>query len=46
MINDLSVLRESPFTDCGSVVDLFEDMNVWMGLLSVIDGINSNVIGM
>lgn len=29
MMKDLSVLQESPFTDKGSVVELFQDMNVW-----------------
>lgn len=28
MMKDLSVLQESPFTDQGSVVELFTDFNV------------------
>lgn len=27
---DFSVLQESPFTDQGSVVDVFTDMSVWL----------------
>ena len=43
MMKDLSVLQESPFTDQGSIVDLFgDDRSVWMGILSVIDQINEN----
>ncbi len=43
MMKDLSVLQESPFTDKGSVVDVFTDMSVWMGIKGVIDTINANV---
>ncbi len=32
MMKDLSVLQESPFTDQGSVVEIFTDLNVWMGI--------------
>ena len=44
MMKDLSVLQESPFTDQGSVVEIFTDLNVWMGIRKVIDTINSNVV--
>lgn len=44
MLKDLSVLQESPFTDRGSIVELFTDMNVWMGIRKVIDTINANAI--
>ena len=30
MMKDLSVLQESPFTDKGSVVEIFTDLTVWM----------------
>ena len=39
---DLSVLQESPFTDKGSVVEIFTDMSVWMEIRKVIDQINAN----
>ena len=42
MMKDLSVLQESPFTDQGSVVELFTDLNVWMGIWKVIESINDN----
>lgn len=44
LMKDLSVLRESPFTDQGSIVDIFEDVNVWMGIKKVIDEINANAM--
>ena len=44
IMKDLSVLQESPFTDQGSVVDIFTDMTVWMGIRKVIDQINANAI--
>ena len=44
MMKDLSVLQESPFTDYGSVVEIFTDMTVWIGIRKVIDNINSNAI--
>lgn len=42
VMKDLSVLQEAPFTDRGSVVELFTDLNVWMGIRGVIDQINAN----
>ena len=42
VMKDLSVLQESPFTDQGSVVEIFTDLSVWMGIRKVIDSINAN----
>jgi type I restriction enzyme R subunit len=42
IMKDLSVLQESPFTDKGSVVEIFTDLNVWMEIRKVIDRINAN----
>lgn len=42
VMKDLSVLQESPFTDQGSVVDIFTDLSVWMGIRKVIEQINAN----
>ncbi len=42
MMKDLSVLQESPFTDQGSVVEIFTDLTVWAGIRKVIDSINAN----
>lgn len=41
-MKDLSVLQESPFTDQGSIVEVFTDINVWLGIRTVIEGINAN----
>ena len=44
IMKDLSVLQDSPFTDQGSVVDIFTDMTVWAGIRRVIDSINANAL--
>ena len=38
------VLQESPFTDQGSVVEIFTDISVWLGIKKVIDTINANAV--
>ncbi len=42
VMRDLSVLQESPFTDKGSIVEVFTDLTLWQGIKSVIDRINEN----
>ena len=42
MMKDLSVLQESPFTDQGSIVEIFTDLTVWMGIRKAIDQVNAN----
>ena len=42
MLKDFTVLQESPFTDRGSVAEIFTDLTVWMGIKRVIDTINAN----
>jgi len=42
MMKDLSVLQESPFTEQGSISELFDDAAVFMDLRSVIERINRN----
>lgn len=44
MMKDMSVLQEAPFTDRGSIVDIFTDMRVWFGIKDVIDRINANAV--
>ena len=44
MLKDFSVLQEAPFTDKGSVAEIFTDLNVWMGIRKVIEQINANAI--
>ncbi|MBQ0065173.1 MAG: DEAD/DEAH box helicase family protein [Firmicutes bacterium] len=45
IMKDLSVLQESPFTDRGSLGDLFGyDVDVWKGIQSIINEINGNAL--
>ena len=44
MMKDLSVLQEPPFTNQGSVVEVFTDLSVWLGIRAVIDRINANAL--
>lgn len=40
----LTVLQESPFSDMGSISELFDDVTVFMDLRGVIDLINQNAM--
>jgi type I restriction enzyme R subunit len=42
MMKDLSVLQDSPFTDQGSIVEVFTDLSVWAGIRKVIERVNEN----
>ena len=44
IMKDLSVLQEPPFTDHGSIVEVFTDLMLWSGIKSVIDKINANAV--
>lgn len=44
LLKDFSVLQSAPFTDNGSIVEVFTDLTVWMGIKRIIDRINSNAI--
>lgn len=44
MMKDLSVLQETPFTDRGSIVEVFTDLSVWMGIRRVIEKVNANAL--
>ena len=44
LMKDMSVLQEPPFTDQGSIVDVFTDLTVWMGIKRVIDQVNANAL--
>lgn len=44
MLKDFSVLQESPFTDKGSIVEIFTDINKWTGIRGVIEQINANAM--
>lgn len=43
-MKDLSVLQKSPFTDKGSVVDVFTDLTVWAGIRKAIEQMNTNAV--
>ena len=42
VMKDMSVLQEPPFTDKGSIVEVFTDVSVWLGIRKIIEGINAN----
>ena len=44
MMKDLSVLQETPFTDQGSIVEVFTDLSIWMAIRKVIDQVNANAV--
>ena len=44
MMKDLSVLQDSPFTDQGSIVEVFTDLSVWAGIRKTIERVNANAI--
>ena len=43
-MKDLSVLQEPPFTDQGSIVEVFTDLSVWLGIRKTIEQVNANAI--
>ena len=44
LMKDLSVLQEPPFTDKGSVAEIFTDLTVWMGIRKIIEQVNTNAL--
>ena len=42
MMKDLTILQDSPFADMGRISEVFDDINTFMKLRAVIEGINSN----
>ena len=44
LLKDMSVLQESPFTDQGSVVEIFTDLSLWMGIKKAIEQVNANAL--
>ena len=44
LMKDLSVLQDAPFTDNGSIVEVFTDLTVWLGIKRIIDNINANAL--
>ena len=44
LMKDLSVLQDAPFTDNGSIVEVFTDLSLWFGIKTVIEQINANAL--
>ena len=44
VMKDLSILQESPFTDNGSVVEIFSDLSIWQSIKKAIESINNNAV--
>ena len=44
LLKDLSVLQEPPFTDQGSIVEIFTDLTLWLGIRKAIERVNQNAI--
>ena len=42
MLKDFSVLQGAPFTDKGSVAEIFNDLTLWMNIRKTIETINAN----
>ena len=42
ILMDLSVLQDSPFTDMGSISEIFTDVSVWQGIKQIIGAVNAN----
>ena len=44
LLKDLSVLQEPPFTDQGSIVEIFTDLTLWLGIRKAIERVNQNAL--
>ena len=44
LLKDLSVLQEPPFTDQGSIAEIFTDITLWAGIRKVIEQVNANAL--
>lgn len=44
VLKDLSVLQEPPFTDRGSVAEIFTDLGLWSGIRKIIERVNANAV--
>ncbi|MBO5109548.1 MAG: DEAD/DEAH box helicase family protein [Clostridia bacterium] len=42
VMKDMSVLQDPPFTDRGSIAEVFTDISIWMGIKGIIEQINTN----
>jgi type I restriction enzyme R subunit len=44
IMKDIAILQESPFSDMGSISEIFDDVKVFMDLRAVIEKINNNAL--
>ena len=44
LLKDFSVMQESPFTDCGSISEIFTDLTLWYGIIVAINKVNANAL--
>ena len=44
LLKDMTVLQSAPFTDHGSIVEVFTDLSLWMKIKQTIDKINANAV--
>lgn len=44
LMKNLAVLQEPPFTDQGSIVEIFTDMHLWRSVREAIDQVNRNAL--
>ena len=44
LLKDFSVMQEAPFTDCGSISEIFTDLTVWYGIVTAINRVNANAL--
>ena len=42
LLKDMSVLQETPFTDRGSIVEVFDNLSLWQEIRKTIEEINEN----
>ena len=44
VLKDMTVLQETPFSDRGSIVDVFADVSIWFQIRKIIEQINVNAV--
>lgn len=44
MLQDLSILKDPPFSDQGSIVEIFADTSIWAAIRKAIDRVNANAM--
>lgn len=44
MLEDLSILKDPPFSDQGSIVEVFPDLSVWSAVRKAIERVNTNAV--